>query len=192
MIIIYLIFEIFHRFLSSDSILDVMQNAGLAVLGILIPLSIAILQEIIHRENKDNEGFLKLDINVILDEVFIFKNLLLYVGLMFLPLLFWTFNENDLIRFIIFSLWLFGLVKVGLIILNVYKWTKGNVWEYRSSYLDQVKSSLDTEKSWRSIWSSRVDPNLRKSDQGGFSGGDELDLLKKFSVTISNLIKEDE
>jgi hypothetical protein len=169
-----------------------MQNAGLAVLGILIPLSIAILQEIIHRENKDNEGFLKLDINVILDEVFIFKNLLLYVGLMFLPLLFWTFNENDLIRFIIFSLWLFGLVKVGLIILNVYKWTKGNVWEYRSSYLDQVKSSLDTEKSWRSIWSSRVDPNLRKSDQGGFSGGDELDLLKKFSVTISNLIKEDE
>jgi len=179
--------------LFSDTLMGVMQTTGLAVLAILIPLVIAILQEeIIHKRNENNEGFLKLDTRVILDEVLKFKALLVYVGMIFLPLLFWDFFDNSLFRFIVFVIWAFGLIRILFIILNIYQWVKGDLWKYRSSYLDQASSGSDVITSWRSVWSSKVDPTLQKSDQKGFSGGDEFDLLKKFSTTVSDLIKKND
>ncbi|MCX6716028.1 MAG: hypothetical protein NT077_03350 [Candidatus Taylorbacteria bacterium] len=181
------------HWLLSDTLIGVMQNAGLAMLAILIPLVIAILQEeIIHKRNENNEGFLKLDTRVILDEVLRFKELLIFAGMIFLPLLFWGFSENILSRFIIFFVWALGMVEILFTILNIYKWVKGDLWKYRSKYLDQTNVGQDAIISWRSVWSSKVDRTLQKSDQKGFSIGDEFDLLKKFTATISGLIKKDD
>ena len=181
------------HWLLSDTLIGVMQNAGLAMLAILIPLVIAILQEeIIHKRNENNEGFLKLDTRVILDEVLRFKELLICAGMIFLPLLFWSFSQDILSRSIIFVIWFLGMIEILFTILNIYKWVKGDLWKYRSRYLDQINVGQDVVTSWRSVWSSKVDPTLQKSDQKGFSRGDEFDLLKKFSTTVSSLIKKND
>jgi len=72
------------------------QNTGLALLGILIPLAIAILTEIYRKKGGSEEEFSELDLLVMLDNVFKVKYLLAYVLLIFVPLFFWDVSNGYL------------------------------------------------------------------------------------------------
>ncbi len=75
---------------------DILQVIGMAFLTILIPVAIAIFG--------DKKEFEVLDRNVILDHVVQAKFFLFYLGLIFLPLLFWNISSVWL-RFVEIILW---------------------------------------------------------------------------------------
>ena len=82
------------------------QNIGLALLGILIPLAIAILTEIYRKKGSSEQELSELDLRVMLDDVFRVKCLLAYALLIFVPFLFWdisnglfSFFRNTFIRY---------------------------------------------------------------------------------------------
>ena len=69
-----------------NNIPTVFETATLALLGILIPLTIAILQDVFQkRQEVKNENSI-LDTNVILDKVFEFKLLILFAASSLYPL----------------------------------------------------------------------------------------------------------
>ena len=70
-----------------DSIIPtIQQNVGLALLSILIPLAIAILQDALKKKDEyATEEFSVLDMHTILDYVFQIKYLIVFALLIFLP-----------------------------------------------------------------------------------------------------------
>jgi uncharacterized integral membrane protein len=61
-----------------------LQNIGLASLGILIPLAVAILTDVLQaKKNKEEADFADLDLHVILDHVFSIRKLVLYAFITF-------------------------------------------------------------------------------------------------------------
>lgn len=130
---------------------NVIQGIGLALLTILIPLAIAVLADIYQkRKNKENE-FVDLDLHVILDNVFNIRLLIFSVFLMFIPMLFWDILIG-LYRFIPIILNSIGIILVTVIIIRVYRWIKGNIFDFRFSYLRKVKKDDDLGVVWKSIW----------------------------------------
>ena len=130
---------------------NVIQGIGLALLTILIPLAIAVLADIYQkRKNKENE-FVDLDLHVILDNVFNIRLLIFSVFLMFIPMLFWDILIG-LYRLIPIILNSIGIILVTVIIIKVYRWIKGNIFDFRFSYLRKVKKDDDLGVVWKSIW----------------------------------------
>lgn len=155
------------------------QNIGLALLGILIPLAIAILTEIYRKKGSSEQELSELDLRVMLDDVFRVKCLLAYALLIFVPFLFWDIS-NGLFRFFEILLSAIGICMTLRTILRVYDWTKGNVFKYRFSYLKNVKKQTDLETAWESVWKSKnVDVN------------NELQFFKIFSLLIDDMKAED-
>ena len=134
---------------------NVIQGIGLALLTILIPLAIAVLADIYQkRKNKDNE-FVDLDLHVILDNVFNIRLLIFSVFLMFIPMLFWEIliglDKLIAVYFILICI-ILGIILVVNTIFKVYRWIKGNVFDFRFSYLKKVKKYDDLGIVWKSIW----------------------------------------
>ena len=155
------------------------QNIGLALLGILIPLAIAILTEIYRKKGSSEQELSELDLRVMLDDVFRVKCLLAYALLIFVPFLFWDIS-NGLFRFFEILLSAIGICMTLRTILRVYDWTKGNVFKYRFSYLKNFKKQTDLETAWESVWKSKnVDVN------------NELQFFKIFSLLIDDMKAED-
>jgi len=154
---------------------NVIQGIGLALLTILIPLAIAVLADIYQkRKNKENE-FVDLDLHVILDNVFNIRLLIFSVFLMFIPMLFWDILIG-LYRLIPIILNSIGIILVTVIIIKVYRWVKGNIFDFRFSYLRKVKKDDDLGVVWKSIW------EVKKID---FQ--DEINFCKLFFSKIDHL-----
>ena len=119
------------------------QNIGLASLTILIPVAIAIF-------SVDKE-FKELDNHVILDHVIDSKRLLLYLGLIFIPVFFWGHSNYDF-RFIEAILWVTGVISICRTFVTSYQWLKGNKFPLRFNYLRKLTDKKDMEESWNSIW----------------------------------------
>jgi len=144
---------------------DILQVIGIACLTILIPIAIAIF--------RDSKEFEVLDKNVILDHVVQARFFLVYLGLIFLPLLFWDVLPACL-RFI---LWATGICFMLKIIINSYYWMKGNKFSLRFDYLKNLNNVKDMEESWYSVWQAEK-INLQN----------EQEFFKIFSSTIEKLL----
>ena len=154
---------------------NVIQGIGLALLTILIPLAIAVLADIYQkRKNKENE-FVDLDLHIILDNVFNIRLLIFSVFLMFIPMLFWDILIG-LYRLIPIILNSIGIILVTVIIIKVYRWIKGNIFDFRFSYLRKVKKDDDLGVVWKSIW------GVKK-----INFQDEINFCKIFFSKINHL-----
>jgi hypothetical protein len=184
----------------------VMQNTGLALLTILIPLAIVILTEV-YKERLNSKKmeipFVELDLHVILEHVFKVKWLIFFNVMIFLPLAFWELWNNSL-DLLLASISAIGVVFTIFIILNVYKWTKGNIFSdifnFRFAYLKSA-NICDIVNVWGSIWtnaemsiinerqffiifSSKIDNVLKKKNVSST----ELDALGQLSKDFSDSI----
>jgi len=130
---------------------NIIQGIGLALLTILIPLAIAVLADIYQKRREENKEFTYLDLHVILDNVFNIKLLILSVFLIFFPMFFWEILIG-LDRLIAVHFAFIGILLVVDIIFKVSRWVKGNVFDFRFSYLRKLNRYNDLEIVWRSVW----------------------------------------
>jgi len=161
-----------------DNLPAYIQNIGLALLGILIPLAVAILIEFYRKKREPEEEFSELDLHVILDHVFKLKHLILYTLMIFFPYLFWKIS-NESLRLFELIISVAGICCILKIIYNVYSWIKGNVFGYRFSYLKNVKNPTDLEVVWRSVWETK---NINPQN--------EREFFKIFSTTIDSTLED--
>jgi len=163
---------------NADNLPVYIQNLGLALLGVLIPLAVAILIEFYRKKREPEKEFSELDLHVILDNVFNLKRLILCTLIIFFPYLFWKVSNGSL-RLLELIISAAGICYILKIIYNVYLWTKGNVFGYRFSYLKKLKNPADLEVVWRSIWQTK---NINPQN--------EREFFKFFSITIDSNIKD--
>ncbi|MBD3232200.1 MAG: hypothetical protein GF315_00590, partial [candidate division Zixibacteria bacterium] len=105
----------------------ILATSGIALLTILIPLAIILVEK--YRD------FKILDNAVVLDYVTEAKFILIYIAFIFLPLTIW---KSDIPNWILLALWAFGSIKVCLIMVKAYQWIKGDRFNYRLEYLKTV------------------------------------------------------
>lgn len=135
--------------LYSNEFATLAHNVGIAGLTILIPLAILVFQD---------KDFGELDKHVVLDHVTQAQKLLIYLALIFIPLLFWE-NSITFHRFVELILWMTGIGFLIRVLFNSYKWLKGNKFPLRFSYLRTMKNKKDMEESWSSVWSTENTAN---------------------------------
>jgi len=145
---------------------------GIAFLTILIPIAIAIFN--------DTKDFEVLDKNVILDHVVSARLFLVYLALIFLPLLFWG-SSPIWLRFLELITWCVGIYFIAIVLINSYHWMKGNKFGLRFNYLKNLKNIKDMEESWYSVWQTK---NINTQN--------EKEFFIIFSLTIDNLLKNNE
>jgi len=171
---------------------NIIQGIGLALLTILIPLAIAVLADIYQKRKDKEKEFVYLDLHVILDNVFNIKLLILSVFLIFLPMFFWDIliGSYRLIAIILTSI---GIILVTVIIIKVYHWIKGNIFDFRFSYLKKVKKHDDLGIVWKSIWEvAKIDFQKEKEFcKIFFSKIDHLIGLPKNSLEITSKLLND-
>jgi hypothetical protein len=144
---------------------DIFQVIGMALLTIWISISIAIFS---YKE----KDFDNLDRNVVLDHVVRSKFTLFYLGLIFLPLIFWN-TSSPCWRLIELISWGLGIYFMTTILINSYHWLKGKKFNLRFDYLKKVDDLNDMEDSWRSVWETK-DVNTQN----------ERDFFKIFTAVI--------
>lgn len=152
----------------------------MALLAILIPLTIATLQDIYQKRRAKDADFVDLDLHVILDRVFKIKPLLKYVALIFLPMIFWNISCG-MFRLFELILSFCGIILVGKSLLDMYLWVKGDPLKFRFSYLKGLGDHSDLEVVWRSVWQAK-NINLQNEKQ----------FFEIFSSTIDELIGDHE
>ncbi len=157
----------------SGDLLNILGMVGIAFLTILIPIAVAIFSE----KEKDSEV---LDRNVILDHVVSARYFLLYLALVYVPILLWEVSSYS-IRFLELVLWGIGIYLIAGVLLRSYRWMKGDKFPLRLEYLRNLKDPKDSEESWRSVWQS---PNTNAQN--------ELEFFKIFSASIDKLMNDDE
>lgn len=139
--------NIFSNFFSqSGDLLNILGMIGMATLTILIPIAIAIFS--------DKKDFEVLDKNVILNHVVKAQYFLIYIALVFLPLLLWGISPLWL-RLIELFVWAIGIFSISLILRSSYHWMKGNKFQARFTYLRKIRNPKDMEESWRSVWETK-------------------------------------
>jgi hypothetical protein len=143
-----------------------------AYLTILISVAIAIFIE--------QKEFEALDRNVILDHVIKAKCLLLYLGLTFLPLLFWN-GSLPWTRILEIIFWIIGVFFITKILINAYHWMKGNKFRLRFDYLRGLRNRQDMEEAWRSVWQTE---NINFQN--------EQEFFNIFHSTLNRLLENDE
>lgn len=156
----------------TGDLLNILGMIGIALLTILIPIAIAIF--------KDSQDFEVLDKNVILDHVVKARLFLIYLALIFLPLLFWV-SSPVWLRFLELVTWGVGIYFVSIVLINSYHWMKGNKFGLRFDYLKNLKIIKDLEESWNSVWQTKK-----------INTQNEKEFFTIFSSTIDNLLKNNE
>lgn len=151
---------------------DMLSTISMALVTILIPVSIAIFG--------NQKEFEILDKNLILDYIIKAKIILIILGLMFIPLCFWNVFPDW--RILIIFFWILGIYFMLKILIDVYRWVKGNRFNLRVGYLKKIKNPEDMVDSWRSIWEAK---NINFQN--------EKEIFRFFYSTISSLfIKKDD
>jgi hypothetical protein len=161
-------------------ILDASVGLTIAFLTILIPLAVTVLQGFFTKKYKDKDGeppFAKLDLHVILDRIAPIKSLLGFAAIPYVIQAAWSLLSLNF-KFIADGLVVYSLVRIGMIIINLYKWSKGNQWSYRISYLKTSIPDDDLPEVWGSVWQAElIDYRIEKS------------YFQVFSQTISNRLQ---
>lgn len=148
-----------------------LSTISMALVTILIPVSIAIFG--------NQKEFEILDKNVILDYIIKAKIILIILGLIFIPLCFWSVFPDW--RILIIFFWILGIYFMLKILINVYHWVKGNRFNLRIGYLKKIKNPEDMVDSWRSIWEAK---NINFQN--------EKEIFKSFYFIINSLFEKDD
>jgi len=174
----------------SESIPMVIQNSGLALLTVLIPLAIAVLDDT-NRKRKNKKRLLgDLDLHVILDYVFQIPKLLLWIAFIFLPLLIWDVSISfPALRMLLLFFSFSGIYFLSTTIWRGYLWVKGRVWDFRFLYLESLKEYKDFENVWRSIWQTEI---INREDINVPNPNDEQKFWDIFSKKLDDLLSNDE
>lgn len=132
------------------------ETLGLALLGLLIPFAIVILEGVMEKREDVKNPTSLWDKAVILDNVFKFKPLILFSGMVFIPFIFWDL-EVGILRLIEIVIASVGILLLLRLLLRVYDWTKGDCVKYRKEYLEG-KTIADSEfkVTWKSIWQNKM------------------------------------
>ena len=144
--------------------------AGLVVAYLTILISVAVA---IFSEKKEFET---LDRNVILDYIVKSKILLFYLGLTFIPLLFWN-GSTIHFRLLEIFLWFIGMIYLTGILYKSYHWMKGNKFQQRFFYLKKIQNIHDIEEAWRSVWQTE-----------SINYQNEIKFFDIFYVTVNKLL----
>jgi len=105
--------------------LNILGMVGIALLTILIPIAVAIFN--------DKKDFEILDRNVILDHVVNARYFLIYIALVYVPILLWA-GSSFLLRFIELIVWGVGIYFIAMVLINSYHWMKGDKFMLRFDY----------------------------------------------------------
>lgn len=175
---------------NSESISTIIQNAGLALLTILVPLAIAVLEDT-NRKQKDEKRLLAdLDLHVILDHVFQIPKLLVCTTFIFLPLLLWDiFISLPILRLLLIFFSCIVIYSIGKTVFKGYLWVKGRVWDFRFSCLDSLKEYKDFENVWRSVWQTKI---INRDNIEVPNPNDEQKFFNIFSKQIDKLLQQNE
>jgi hypothetical protein len=134
----------------------VFETAGLALLGLLIPFAIVILQDVLGKRDEVKNPTSIWDKAVILDNVFKFKPLIVLSGLVFIPFVFWDL-EVGIVRLIEIIIASVGILLLVRLLLRVYDWTEGNCAKYRKEYLEgKTIAEKSFKTTWKSIWGNKM------------------------------------
>ena len=171
--------ELLERIEQVDNLPNYIQAVSLAILGLLIPFAIAILTEFYQKTRSPDEKFSRLDVLVILDKVFKIKNIIFYILLIFTPLTLWEFS-NGLYRLVIVIISAIGIALMIKTIVDLYRWTKGDAFTYRYSFLKDLKNNTDLETAWDSVWKT-----------SNINSYHELNLFEIFSSTVEKKFEKE-
>lgn len=173
----------------SENIPTVIQNTGLALLTILIPLAIAVLEDT-NRKQKDKKSLGGLDLHVILDHIFQIPKLLIWTTTIFLPLLLWDISISlPILRLLLIFFSCIGICYISKTIRKGYLWVKGRIWDFRFSYLDSLKEYKDFENVWRYVWQTEI---INREDIEVPNPNDEQKFFNIFSKQIDKFLQENE
>jgi hypothetical protein len=171
-------------FLASDTLPGAMQNVGLALLTVLIPVVLFIF-------SLEKEALFEWDKIVILDKVIEAKNLLISLALIFLPLFFWGYN-SPLFQLFLFFVFVGGVIYLVKILFNSYRWIKNDIVQrnhnsvnfrdfLRGKYHEEISNLTDAEREtvWILTWRKEISNTVY-----------ERSLIKKFTENIDILAEE--
>lgn len=144
------------HFVENETLPGLMQTVGMAYLTVLVPIAVAILIYLVQEKDGNTGHYASLNLHTVLDRIIRFKLLLISIGFIFIPVLFWSVSSS-LWRLVILILWVIALIFLIKTLINVYQWVKGNRQEYRLEYLNSKLKPDDLIESFSSIWS--VDGN---------------------------------
>lgn len=166
-------YEIICSFLKqTGDLLNILGMVGIALLTILIPIAVAIFN--------DKKDFEVLDRNVILDHVVTARYFLIYLALVYAPILIWG-GAPFTLRILGLITWVIGIYFIARVLINAYHWMKGNKFMLRFDYLRKLNNPKDMEESWRSVWEAK---NINTQN--------EREFFTIFSSTIDNLLRNNE
>ena len=131
--------------IASAHLPTVMQNIGLAVLAIFIPIAISLL------EQSDDQDYRVLDKAVKQDHILGAKTFLWKVGLIFVPMLLWDI-DSVFLKFLVFALWGTGVYLVLATLIKAYHWIREGRTEHRLAYLASRNDGKDLPDLWKSVW----------------------------------------
>jgi len=169
----------FYKFLSSELLPTLMQNIGLALVTMLIPLVLFIF-------SMEKKYLFEWDKIVILDKVLKAKKLIISIGFIFFPIFIWSY-DSYLLKFVLFIFFFIGVVFIIEILFNSYRWIKTIEIEgshdsnnyrnmLRNKYLEDVSNLSEKEKVWSLTWREEIKNTI-----------DEINLIKKFIINIDAL-----
>jgi hypothetical protein len=164
-------YEVICSFLKqSGDLLNILGMVGIALLTILIPVAVAIFN--------DKKDFEVLDRNVILDHVIKARYFLIYLALVYIPILLWVSSSYP-VRIIELVAWGIGVYFITMVLINAYHWMKGNKFMLRFDYLRKLNNPKDMEEAWRSVWEAK---NINTQN--------EREFFTIFSFAIDNLLED--
>ncbi len=137
-----------------DKLPDVAGKITIALITVLIPLTIAVLQDFFVK-GREKLPFAKLDLLVILDYVVRIKYLLLYASTPYIAEFLWPILSFRL-RILVSLAILLGMYQVVRTIFRLYDWSKDNRYKYRFSYLKISSNSTDLLTAWESVWTADI------------------------------------
>lgn len=135
------------KLFGQDLLPNVMQNIGLGLISIFIPIAIFLF------DRQDDQKFKRLDKSVALDFIIKAPSLLWKIALIFLPLLAWDVASVP-VKAALFILWLAGISMVTEALTNAYIWIRKERFSFRFEYLTKISFNNELEELWNSVWSS--------------------------------------
>lgn len=145
----------------SDNLSQILIGLTMALLTVLVPLAVAIVMDIYQRRREPEEDFAKLDLRVVLENIFQIRLLLLWIILVFISLFAWEIFLCNTSRFIVITFSIIGIGGIGYIIYKIYRWIKGDVFQFRFEHLKNLKDSKASKKydaliiAWHSVWETK-------------------------------------
>ena len=174
--------KIISEILQYPEVPHVIQNLGLAFLTILIPFAIAVFT-IILQKKEEQKNLQKLNLSVLLDEVFNLKFILIAIIFIFLPFCFWSVSQIIWFKSILVFASSLSIYFIGRTVWKVYRWVKGDEIDYQISYLRRTNNSREVKAVWEDIW---------RTDEKKLSWRKEKEFLKVFTTKIEKLIENSE